>query len=193
MQIRRVGRDGCRTGRGRDRGVGLTRLPAAAGVSPAGCREYSRRCRRLWDSTPACASPDSGKRCGSLSRADLLAVLSEGLTNVARHARASCADVDLTETPDRLIIEITDDGIGIGRAPGRSGLATMRRRAVAHDGAFSVEPWQPSGTRLTWTVPLQRHGELAVTERARTVLDPAEGSVVTVVPAGHPAAVGRRP
>jgi signal transduction histidine kinase len=97
--------------------------------------------------------------------ADLLAVLSEALTNVARHARASSADVDLTGTPDRLTIEITDDGIGIGRAPGRSGLATMRRRALAHDGAFSVEPWQPSGTRLTWTVPLQQHGELAVTER----------------------------
>jgi two-component system, NarL family, sensor histidine kinase DevS len=49
--------------------------------------------------------------------AALLAVVNEALTNVARHARASCADVDVTGTPDRLIITITDDGIGIDRAP----------------------------------------------------------------------------
>jgi signal transduction histidine kinase len=77
------------------------------------------------------------------------------LTNVARHARASCADVDVTGTPDRLIITITDDGIGIDRAPVRSGIAAMRRYAVDHDGAFSVMPRKPSGTQLIWTVPIR--------------------------------------
>lgn len=95
--------------------------------------------------------------------ADLLAVLSEALTNVAWHARASCADVDVTGSPDRLVIQITDDGVGVDRAPARSGMATMRRCAADHNGALSVEPWKPSGTRVTWTVPLrQRAGRQPV-------------------------------
>ena len=85
---------------------------------------------------------------------DLLAVLREALTNVARHAQAGSTEVEVSATPDRLTVKVTDDGTGIGADPARhSGLGNMYRRARDHHGAFSVEPLHQSGTRLTWSVP----------------------------------------
>jgi signal transduction histidine kinase len=89
---------------------------------------------------------------------DLLAVLREALTNVARHARAGRADVEVTATGSDLTLEVTDDGVGMGPVPRRSGLANLRRRAEQRGGAFSVEPGEPSGTRLRWSVPLSGPG-----------------------------------
>jgi signal transduction histidine kinase len=87
---------------------------------------------------------------------DLLAVLREALTNVARHAQAGSTEVEVSATPDRLTVKVTDDGTGIGTDPARrSGLGNMYRRARDHHGAFSVEPLHESGTRLTWSVPLR--------------------------------------
>jgi signal transduction histidine kinase len=85
---------------------------------------------------------------------DLLAVLREGLTNIARHAHASSTDVDLTARPDRLNLDVCDDGIGIGDTSRNSGLANMRRRAEQHGGHLTVESCAPTGTRLIWSVPL---------------------------------------
>ncbi len=84
---------------------------------------------------------------------DLLAVLREALTNAARHARATSTDVELTARPDRVVLDVRDDGVGIGDATRRSGLANMRRRAEHHGGSLTVEPRRPTGTRLIWSVP----------------------------------------
>jgi signal transduction histidine kinase len=87
---------------------------------------------------------------------DLLAVLREALTNVARHARADSAEVEVAATADRLTVTVTDDGTGIDAAPSRrSGLHNMDRRAHDHHGAFSAEALHRSGTQVTWTVPLR--------------------------------------
>jgi two-component system, NarL family, sensor histidine kinase DevS len=85
---------------------------------------------------------------------DLLAVLREALTNVARHAAAGTAVVELTATGGRLELRVSDDGRGMGAATRRSGLANLRRRAEAHEGALELIPRSPSGTTLRWTVPL---------------------------------------
>jgi signal transduction histidine kinase len=85
---------------------------------------------------------------------DLLAVVREALTNTARHANATTTDVDLIARPDQLTVDIRDDGTGLGDATRRSGLANMRRRAEHHHGTFTLAANQPTGTRLTWTVPL---------------------------------------
>jgi signal transduction histidine kinase len=85
---------------------------------------------------------------------DLLAVLREALTNAARHARATSTDVELTARPDRVVLDVRDDGVGIGDATRRSGLANMRRRAEHHGGSLTVESRRPTGTRLVWSVPL---------------------------------------
>jgi two-component sensor histidine kinase len=84
---------------------------------------------------------------------DLLAVLREALTNVARHARARSARVTLAVTGDAVTLRVRDDGIGLAAAPRDGGLADLRRRAAWHGGNLSVQLEPDGGTRLTWEVP----------------------------------------
>lgn len=87
-------------------------------------------------------------------RPELIAVLGEALSNVAKHARASRVEVEVVAGDGRLTLTVTDDGIGIGDVDERGGLANMRRRADRLSGEFSVGPTQQGGTRLSWAVPI---------------------------------------
>jgi signal transduction histidine kinase len=90
-------------------------------------------------------------------RPDLLAVLREALSNVARHARAHGAQVRLAvDTADGSVtLVVADDGVGPApdRPPGQ-GTTTMRARAERLGGRCRLEAADGAGTRLTWTVPL---------------------------------------
>ena len=89
---------------------------------------------------------------------DLVNVLSEALSNVARHAGATRVDVEVVAGDDGVRLTLTDDGRGIGVAGGRDGpgrgLRNLRERAERHGGTLEVGP-APSGrgTRLTWSAP----------------------------------------
>ncbi len=86
--------------------------------------------------------------------AELLAVLGEALTNVARHARARRVDVEVTAGKD-VVLRVTDDGRGLPeelRAEGR-GMANMAARASRLGGTFTTAPGLGSGTVLEWRVP----------------------------------------
>ncbi len=85
---------------------------------------------------------------------DVVAATREALTNVARHASASRADITLALDGMQLSLEIVDDGIGVGHADRRSGLNNLAERAKEHGGTFSLTTPPDGGTRLTWTVPL---------------------------------------
>jgi signal transduction histidine kinase len=85
-------------------------------------------------------------------RPHLLAVVSEVLTNVARHARASSADVSL-EVGDRVVLTVVDDGIGIEENGRRSGLANMAERAESFGGSFTAGRRPDGGTVTVWAVP----------------------------------------
>jgi signal transduction histidine kinase len=75
-------------------------------------------------------------------------VVSEALTNVAKHSGASRAAVRVTSDGNRLVVEVTDDGhggaatgTGIGTGAGigtGTGLAGLASRVAAVDGAFVV-------------------------------------------------------
>jgi PAS domain S-box-containing protein len=81
-------------------------------------------------------------------------VVSEALTNVAKHANASCAHVSLERRDGRLWLQIRDDGIG-GADPTRgSGLVGLKDRVEASGGALTVESRPGEGTRLTVELPL---------------------------------------
>ena len=84
---------------------------------------------------------------------DLLAVLREALTNIARHAHAHTADVDLTGHPQWLTLDIRDDGVGLGDTTRRSGLTNLRHRAEHHGGTLTLTPRDPTGTWLSWSIP----------------------------------------
>ncbi len=85
---------------------------------------------------------------------DMLAVLREALTNVARHARAVAAEVDLTVGTGRLTLDVRDDGVGISPGGRRSGLANMQRRARRHGGGLGITAREPTGTCLSWGIAL---------------------------------------
>jgi signal transduction histidine kinase len=85
--------------------------------------------------------------------ADLLAVLREALSNVARHASASTVHVSVQVDSD-VTVSVTDDGRGVPADLVRSGLDNLARRAEKRGGLLSVEAGQTAGTQLTWRVPL---------------------------------------
>ena len=89
----------------------------------------------------------------------VLAALREALSNAARHANASQVDVTVdTDSDGMLIVQVTDNGIGIGEGGRRSGLRNLSSRAEKLGGELRLEPADPGtptpGTRLAWHVPL---------------------------------------
>lgn len=87
----------------------------------------------------------------------VLAVVREGVTNVARHARATRATVTLSAGAGFCRVQVADDGRGMGRSETRAGAmghANLRRRAEKLQGQFSLQSPPAGGTILTWKVPL---------------------------------------
>lgn len=85
---------------------------------------------------------------------ELLAVLGEALTNVARHAQARRVDVEVVTGKD-IVLRVTDDGRGLPqelRAEGR-GMGNMDARASRLGGTFVARPGPASGTVVEWRVP----------------------------------------
>jgi signal transduction histidine kinase len=91
----------------------------------------------------------------SSSLADqVLAVLREALSNIARHAIADQAEVDIAASPTELVLTVTDNGTGLSPDRSESGLRNARRRASAQGGTLELEPGDPSGTIFRWRVPV---------------------------------------
>ena len=85
---------------------------------------------------------------------EVVAVLTEALSNVARHARATQAQAELAVADDEVRLRVNDDGIGITDDVHRSGLANMARRAERLGGSCTIEAAPDGGTRVDWRVPL---------------------------------------
>jgi signal transduction histidine kinase len=91
-------------------------------------------------------------RCSAAVEAIAYFTVSEALTNVAKHAAASCARVSIVRAGDRLSIVVTDDGRGAARAAPGGGLAGLAQRAAAMDGTMRLH--SPVGGPTTVTVEL---------------------------------------
>jgi signal transduction histidine kinase len=87
--------------------------------------------------------------------AQLLAVLREAVSNVARHALADGAEVDVVVAGGRLELRVADDGVGMADEVSESGLRNARRRADDLGGTLEVSPVGERGTVLMWRVPLR--------------------------------------
>lgn len=86
---------------------------------------------------------------------DVVAVVREVLSNVARHANATTTKVDVLVSVDAVIITVDDDGDGVPTHITRtSGIQNLRMRARSHGGAFTLERRQPTGTRARWQAPI---------------------------------------
>jgi signal transduction histidine kinase len=88
----------------------------------------------------------------------LVAVLREALSNVAQHAEAGSAAVDLQVTDTHLRLRVTDNGKGIPDDRQESGIRNARRRAVMLGGSLDLWPGDPQGTAFIWSVPFEQVG-----------------------------------
>ncbi|GIL31259.1 sensor histidine kinase [Actinocatenispora comari] len=87
-------------------------------------------------------------------REHLVAAVRELLANVARHARAGRADVELTVGSGRLRLTVADNGIGLPAGGRRSGLRNLAERALSLGGEMTAEARPGGGTLVVWQVPL---------------------------------------
>jgi signal transduction histidine kinase len=80
-------------------------------------------------------------------------VASEALTNVAKYARATVAQVRVVCERSRLVVEIADDGIGGADAVRGSGLRGLVDRVAALDGGLTVVSPPGAGTTVRAELP----------------------------------------
>ena len=84
-------------------------------------------------------------------------VVQEGLINALRHAQASQVAIEVRSDAQRILVTVTDDGIGMSphsSAPGHFGLRGLAERVAHLGGAFSVNETEPHGVRLSAQIPL---------------------------------------
>jgi two-component system, NarL family, sensor histidine kinase UhpB len=93
----------------------------------------------------------------------LFRILQEALTNIARHAQASWARVELGPSPDGLSLKVADNGRGIledeAAGPGALGILGMRERIAARGGKLEIGAGSSGGTTLVATIPFVRVGQ----------------------------------
>lgn len=92
----------------------------------------------------------------------LYRITQEALSNVARHARANCVTVCLTQTPENVTLLIEDDGQGFDpsvRKEGRFGLVGLNERVHLLGGTLNLRSSKGEGTQVEVIVPLgvERH------------------------------------
>ena len=92
----------------------------------------------------------------------------EAVTNVQRHARATCASVTLRVDNRRLHLQIEDDGRGGAIVPG-NGLTGMRERLATIDAELRVESQKGRGTVVRVSMPCPTtHEHVAANPQLRT-------------------------
>lgn len=118
-------------------------------------REY---CYDFFDSLPVAFSFTAGdydpdRQISPEHRRALLLVMKEGINNIARHAEASTAGVEIRICDDRILMEIWDDGKGMSEvvAPENmrsNGLRNMFRRAKEAGLEMDLQTAAGKGVRL---------------------------------------------
>jgi len=83
----------------------------------------------------------------------LALVIREAMTNIHRHAGATEASVRFESTPEKLNMQICDNGRG-GQSAEGNGIIGMRERIRALGGTLSIESPPKRGTKLIVSVPL---------------------------------------
>lgn len=87
-------------------------------------------------------------------------IIQEALTNVLRHARARTVQIDLRYEPERVVIQVLDDGSapspGQASANGQDGhgISGMRERTLALSGEFTAGPHPDGGFQVRSALPL---------------------------------------
>lgn len=85
---------------------------------------------------------------------NVVAVVSEGLSNAIRHSGADAISVSVGVFKGRVTVVITDNGSGFARPEKRNGLSNLEDRAKMLDGECTITSAPDAGTSLEWSVPI---------------------------------------
>ena len=86
---------------------------------------------------------------------NLYIICLELCTNILRHARATHAQIKLVQYHNWLVVQVTDDGIGLQYTPEAGmGLQNIRERAETIGAQFWLEPGEESGTQARVVLPI---------------------------------------
>jgi signal transduction histidine kinase len=80
-------------------------------------------------------------------------VVSEALTNVAKYADASHAKVNVARRNGKLLVEVTDDGVGGADPDNGTGLRGLADRLAVIEGRLEVESPPGAGTTIRAKIP----------------------------------------
>jgi signal transduction histidine kinase len=111
-------------------------------------------------------------------RTVLYRIAQESLTNVARHAKASQADVSIQKLPGGIGMNVKDDGKSFqvdgvlpGKGSKRLGLLGMRERVEMIGGTFCVESAPGQGTTVRVEIPFAHVQKDALKKSDNTTLE----------------------
>ncbi|SDP59764.1 Histidine kinase [Arthrobacter sp. ok909] len=85
---------------------------------------------------------------------NVVAVVSEGLSNAIRHSGADTISVSVAVIKGRVTVVINDNGTGFADPEKRGGLTNLEDRARMLDGECTITSTPDAGTSLEWSVPL---------------------------------------
>ncbi|WP_223987280.1 GAF domain-containing sensor histidine kinase [Arthrobacter sp. NicSoilB8] len=85
---------------------------------------------------------------------NVVAVVSEGLSNAIRHSGADTISVSVAVVKGRVTVVISDNGSGFTEPGKRNGLSNLEDRARMLDGECTITSEPDAGTSLEWSVPL---------------------------------------
>jgi signal transduction histidine kinase len=103
---------------------------------------------------PVTVEADGGERLPGPVEIAAYFVVSEALTNVAKYAQATEANVAVRRENAHLTIEISDDGVGGADVARGTGLRGLGDRVAALDGTLSLDSAPGRGTRVRAEIPL---------------------------------------
>jgi signal transduction histidine kinase len=83
-------------------------------------------------------------------------VVMEALTNVAKYASATAAEVTIQQVTGHLLIDVADDGVGGADPRAGTGLVGLADRVAAHGGRLEVESPPGGGTVVRAEMPTPR-------------------------------------
>ncbi|HTY39108.1 MAG TPA: PAS domain S-box protein [Bacteroidota bacterium] len=107
--------------------------------------------------------PETDLRIQMQQATAVFRIFQEGMTNVARHSKATAVEVTLTYDEGLLCLKIMDNGIGIDAAqirnPKSLGLIGIRERLRPFEGSLVIEARPGGGTLMTVNLPIPKTNE----------------------------------
>ncbi|BAZ07240.1 sensor histidine kinase [Calothrix sp. NIES-3974] len=83
-------------------------------------------------------------------------IIQESMTNISKYAHASRIDIYLVSTPNQVLLQVADNGMGFDPQQKTTGfgLQSMRDRSLALDGEFAIATAPNQGCQIEVKIPL---------------------------------------